>query len=205
MRFVIASDSSVLAVAGDEISETVNSQVVGLFLQIQTAAPEWLENLHPAYASLLIDFDPRRTGHQEVINYVKSIPSTRAAVRSSKLVELSVRYDGEDVKEVAQIHQLTIENLIRLHSSADYRVAFLGFMPGFAYLLGLPDALVTPRRTTPRLRVPAGSVAIGGGQTGVYPTDSPGGWRIIGRVLDQEFPLSPEWVTPGDRVRFIPA
>jgi len=205
MRYDVASEASVLAVAGGEISEAVNGRVIALFRALQESPPEWLENLHPAYASLLVDFDPRRVEPAAVVSYLAGLELSSRAEEPSKLVELRAVYDGEDVSEVARIHGLTIENLIQLHSSVDYRVAFLGFMPGFAYLMGLPAALETPRRAVPRLRVPGGSIAIGGGQTGVYPADSPGGWQVIGRVVERAAPFPADWVTPGDRVRFVTA
>lgn len=198
-----ASDSSLLITLGHEISLEVNARVIRLFHQLNQAPPPWLENLHPAYATLLIDFNPRLTTHHDVTRFVHNLPTPPAEYQNSKTVELEVEYFGEDLAEVARIHSLAPENLIQLHSSSTYHVAFLGFVPGFAYLLGLPPELATPRLATPRLKVPAGSVAIGGAQTGVYPTDSPGGWRIIGHIR-RTTPLPPDWISPGDQVRFIP-
>lgn len=203
MQLLPASDSSVLAVLGDTISEPVNAAVIRLFRALDAASPAWLENLHPAYTTLLIDFDPGRATHGEVMDFARWLPLSERADAAGKTVQLMVEYRGEDIEEVARIHGLTVENIKQLHSSAAYRVAFLGFAPGFAYLMGLPEALATPRLATPRLRVPAGSVAIGGSQTGVYPADSPGGWRIIGRLAGERQTLPPDWVTPGDQVRFV--
>ncbi|HTJ93216.1 MAG TPA: 5-oxoprolinase subunit PxpB [Pararobbsia sp.] len=127
-----------------------------------------------------------------------------------RLVELPVHYggiDGPDIEAVAQHAGLSVEALIERHAAAEYTVYFLGFQPGFAYLGGLDPALVTPRRKEPRLRVPAGSVGIGGEQTGVYPTVSPGGWQLIGRTTAVLFDPGrdpPSLLEPGDRVRFVP-
>lgn len=198
-----ASDSSLLITLGNEISLEVNTRVIRLFHQLSSAPPPWLENLHPAYTTLLIDFNPRLITHQQVTRFVQNLPTLPGEYQNSKTVELEVQYSGEDLAEVARIHNLTHENLIQLHSSSTYHAAFLGFVPGFAYLLGLPPALATPRLATPRLKVPAGSVAIGGAQTGVYPTDSPGGWRIIGHLC-RATPLPADWIAPGDQVRFVP-
>ncbi len=128
---------------------------------------------------------------------------------SGRLLEIPVRYGGEwgpDLAAVATHCRLEPAEVIRLHSQAEYQVYFLGFMPGFAYLAGLPDALATPRRATPRLRIPAGAVAIGGAQTGVYPQVSPGGWQIIGQtdlaLFDADRSPPSLW-QPGDRVRFL--
>jgi len=126
------------------------------------------------------------------------------------LIEVPVRYggtDGPDLAEVAQHAGLTPEEVVRVHAGAEYSVYMVGFSPGFPYLGGLPAQLAMPRRDSPRLAVPAGSVGIGGKQTGIYPIESPGGWRIIGRTSLQLF--QPERDPPtllqlGDRVRFVP-
>lgn len=119
---------------------------------------------------------------------------------------LEVVYDGPDLEDVAVATSLTVDGVIERHASASYRVAFVGFQPGFAYLSGLPEALATPRRATPRPRIPAGSVAIGGEWTGVYPAESPGGWQLIGTSRVSLFDPAaepPARLLPGDRVRFV--
>jgi KipI family sensor histidine kinase inhibitor len=116
--------------------------------------------------------------------------------------------DGPDLAEVARHAGMTADEVVAAHSGAAYDVFFLGFQPGFAYLGGLPPALATPRRDTPRVRVPAGSVGIGGAQTGIYPAASPGGWNLIGRTAVTLFDPhadAPALLAPGDRVRFVPA
>jgi KipI family sensor histidine kinase inhibitor len=131
-------------------------------------------------------------------------------VAPGRLVEIPVRYggaDGPDLGEVAAHAGLTESQVVVLHASVEYDVYMVGFSPGFPYLAGLPERLAMPRRATPRVRVPAGSVAIGGLQTGVYPLASPGGWRLIGRT---PLPLfdprrePPVLLSLGDRVRFVP-
>lgn len=128
---------------------------------------------------------------------------------ASRLVELPVQYGGEagpDLASLARHHGLSPREVVRLHSEAEYRVFFLGFLPGFAYLDGLPEALHTPRLATPRPAVPAGSVGIGGAQTGVYPCASPGGWHLIGRTplpLIDAAAQPPTLLQPGDRLRFV--
>jgi KipI family sensor histidine kinase inhibitor len=116
-------------------------------------------------------------------------------------------YDGEDLAEVAQRTGRAVDEVLRLHAGAEYTVRMLGFLPGFPYLDGLPEALRLPRLGTPRLAVPAGSVAIAEGQCGIYPVQSPGGWRILGRtdlVLFDPRRDPPALLAPGDRVRFLP-
>lgn len=136
--------------------------------------------------------------------------SASAPPPSANVVEVPVLYGGEhgpDLSDVAGRTGLSPEAVVKLHANATYEVLFLGFLPGFAYLHGLPSALATPRLERPRALVPAGSVAIGGGQTGVYPSATPGGWRIIGRTPRPL--LQPEreptcLLQPGDGVRFVP-
>jgi len=122
--------------------------------------------------------------------------------------ELGVVYDGPDVGEVAQLTGLSPEEVVTRHAAAEYVVAFLGFAPGFAYLLGGDERLAVPRLDRPRERVPAGTVAIAGPYAGVYPRESPGGWRLLGRtdaVLFAADRAEPALLAPGDRVRFVPA
>ncbi|MEV6133424.1 allophanate hydrolase subunit 1 [Streptomyces violaceusniger] len=125
----------------------------------------------------------------------------------SDIVEVSVRYDGPDLAEVAKRWGVTPEEAVRIHSGTEFRVAFCGFAPGFGYLTGLPKRFHVPRHATPRTRVPVGSVALAGGHTGVYPRSSPGGWQLIGTtdaVLWDTARNPAALFTPGTRVRFIP-
>lgn len=163
-------------------------------------------NLHPAYESILIVFDPLRTTHEAVERAVRRIP-TRPADTPAARHEIPIRYDGPDLESVARFHRLSKERVVELHAGASYRVAFLGFVPGFAYLRGLPAALQTPRLPSPRKEVPAGSLGIAGDQTGIYPIATPGGWQLIGRTDVELFnaantPMS--LLQPGDEVRFLP-
>jgi 5-oxoprolinase (ATP-hydrolysing) subunit B len=121
-------------------------------------------------------------------------------------IEIPVRYDGDDLQAVAQACSLRIEEVVEFHAAGDYVVAFIGFLPGFAYLDGLDARLHVARRTQPRTRVPGGSVAIAGGQSGVYPFDSPGGWHVIGRTELRMFDSGRDpaaLLQPGDAVRFV--
>ena len=132
------------------------------------------------------------------------------ALPPPRIVEIPVCYGGDlgpDLDDVAARHETTPDEVVRIHSGADYLVYMVGFMPGFAYLGGLPDEIATPRRSSPRTAVPAGAVGIGGQQTGVYPLESPGGWNLIGRTPLRIFDLSretPSLLATGDRVRFCP-
>ncbi|MFC1442569.1 5-oxoprolinase subunit PxpB [Streptacidiphilus sp. N1-10] len=122
------------------------------------------------------------------------------------VVTVPTRYDGEDLAEVAALWGVSAAEAVRIHTGAEYRVAFCGFAPGFAYLTGLPERYAVPRRATPRTRVPAGSVALAGGYTGVYPGASPGGWQLLGRTSLPVWDLGRDpaaLLQPGARVRFV--
>jgi inhibitor of KinA len=171
-----------------------------------------VRNLHPAYCSLLIKFDPLKLRHSELEEILPGYVARMEKVElpEPRLVKIPVCYGGEygpDLKEVAELHKLTQDAAIELHTSTDYIVYFLGFAPGFAYLGELPEALVTPRLAMPRRSVPAGSVGIAGGQTGVYPIATPGGWRLLGRTplkMFQPDRAEMSLLSIGDRVRFMP-
>lgn len=172
----------------------------------------------PAYNTIAVHLDAASLGHfsapyleqvlREVRARVSDMPETPPA--PGRLVEIPVVYggvDGPDLDEVADHTGLTAAQVVALHAGAVYEVAMIGFSPGFPYLAGMPEQLTTPRRTTPRTHVPAGSVAIGGRQTGIYPQASPGGWRLIGRTTRVLFAPGedpPALLAPGDRVRFVP-
>jgi inhibitor of KinA len=212
MKIVPASDSSILVEFGDRIDPEIQDQVLGLFHALRALDDPRIQNLHPGYVSLLVDFDPLALSHQDVLALIESLRSNRAPAGrdGSAIVAIPVCYDvefGPDLADVSAYTGLSAEEVIRLHSSATYRVCFLGFTGGFAYLGGMPDLLQTPRLATPRRAVAAGSVGIAGGQTGIYPTETPGGWRLIGRTPVQMFnPLArpPTRVQSGDTVRLDP-
>ncbi len=212
VRLQAASDQSLMVRFGDQITLDAHRRVRAL-LHLLTVEPiAGVRNLHPGYCSLMIKFDALTMGHAglEAIlrSYVARLDEVRFA--QSRQVEIPVCYGGEfgpDLEELAALRGLTTAQAIELHSSGDYLVYFIGFVPGFAYLGGLPDALATPRLQTPRRAVAAGSVAIGGNQTGVYPVASPGGWRVIGRTpLEMFSPKRADMsaLSIGDRVRFVP-
>lgn len=210
MKFLASSDRSVLLKFGDTISEEHHESVLR-FMKILLRRPlSAVSNIHPAYSSILVSFDPLRTTHKKIERWVRSLSSSASQTppRKSILVEIPVCYGdefGPDLHDVARHCRLSESDVTGLHSSAMYRVYFLGFSPGFPYLGGMPEQLAVPRLPVPRSSVPAGSVAIGGAQTGVYPLSSPGGWRIIGRTpfrLFDEEKKNPALLSMGDRVQF---
>jgi inhibitor of KinA len=171
-----------------------------------------VRNLHPAYCSVLLKFDALRWRHEELEEKLREYLERleEASLPEPRLVEIPVCYGGEhgpDLNEVAELRRMTPEQVIQLHASITYLVYFLGFVPGFAYLGELPQVLVTPRLPAPRKKVPAGSVGIAGNQTGVYPFETPGGWRLLGRTPLAMFRTDREGLSLlsiGDHVRFVP-
>lgn len=201
-----SSDRSLLVTFAEVFSEETRRQVLRATRAL--AGMPGTVNLHPAYASVLVEFDPRRTGVDAVERAVRERleRAGEEVDEEPRVVEIPVRYDGPDLEEVARLTGLDVDEVMRRHSAADYTVCFLGFSPGFPYLSGLPEELHVPRLAAPRTRVPAGSVGIGGPQTGVYPVASPGGWRLIGSTRLELFrPREdpPVLLRMGDRVRFV--
>jgi KipI family sensor histidine kinase inhibitor len=210
MRIVPASDSALFISFGDGISLEIHRRVIRLFHAIEQLPDPRIRNLHPAYSSLLIDFDPLLLTHEELTAIVGPLipESSPAESEAAGHIEIPVCYEKEfapDLQNVARHSSLSEEQVIAAHTGGDYFVYFLGFTPGFAYLGGLAGELHVPRLATPRKHVMAGSVGLAGGQTGIYPSASPGGWQLIGRTPLRMFNASidpPSRLRPGDRMRF---
>ena len=210
-RFEPASDQSLLIYFGEKITLKANEQVRKLFCLLEAEPVAGIRNLHPAYCSLLVKFDALKWRHEKLEKELRKYLGRldRVKLPEPRDVGIPVCYGGEfghDLDDVAALHKITPEEVIRLHSSGTYRVYFLGFAPGFAYLGELPEELVTPRLATPRKKVPVGSVGIAGNQTGVYPFETPGGWRLLGRTPLAMFRTDRDGlslVSIGHRVRFV--
>ncbi len=171
-----------------------------------------LVDVVPGMNNLAAIFDPQRVGGDELILTMKRLwNASRSAKFPSRKINISVNYGGDggpDLGLVAEHAGLSPDEVIAAHSAAEYVVYFMGFQPGFAYLGGLSERLITPRRAEPRLSVPAGSVGIGGDQTGIYPSTGPGGWQLIGRTALRLFDptkAEPILLRAGDVIRFVPA
>ena len=214
--FLPAGDSAAALEFGTEIDPAVNAAVHRWAAAIERASDEGavdgVVETVPAYASLLIHFDPRLTDFERLRDAVAALAPDEDAERSEvgRLVELPTAYggaDGPDLPFIAQNAGMSEAEVVEIHSSTDYLVYAMGFSPGFPYLGGLDPRLSAPRLASPRTLIPAGSVGIAETQTGVYPTASPGGWRLIGRTETPLFDPSanpPAAISPGDRVRFVP-
>ncbi|MBN1261966.1 MAG: 5-oxoprolinase subunit PxpB [Anaerolineae bacterium] len=196
---------------GDRIDEDLVQRVLSLDAALADDPFPGFSETVPTYRSLLVLFEPERASPERVERHLMHLVRSLGArpLPEGRLHEIPVCYGdacGPDLESVARVHSLTVGELIQLHTAPTYRVAMLGFAPGFAYLLGLDERLATPRLATPRTRVPAGSVGIAGVQTGLYALNTPGGWQIIGQTTLTLF--DPEREPPftlqaGDRVRFV--
>jgi inhibitor of KinA len=204
--FAPAGDQGLVIQLGDGV---LPESVMAAVERLEGDRPAGVIDVVPGYASVLVIHEPTRA--DEVRRWAAErlrVPGS-AASAPGREVEIPVLYDPAvalDLQPLAAEKRMTVEAVVRLHTSVAYRCHLLGFRPGFPFLGGLDPALWSARLATPRLRVPAGSVAIGGRQTGIYPVDSPGGWRIIGRTPLRLFDLDradPFLIHPGDRVRFV--
>jgi KipI family sensor histidine kinase inhibitor len=204
-----AGDAGLLLELEPVIDAAVNARAVGIAGALRRRALEGIRDIVPTYRSVAIHFDPRVVRSSRLRDAITQAVREGQEVHEGGLIEVPVIYGGEhgpDLAEVATWAGLSPDKVIDRHGAVDYRVFMFGFMPGFAYLGSVDDAIAAPRRATPRVRVPAGSVGIAGRQTGVYPVDSPGGWQLIGRTSVRMFDATrpvPAMCAPGDRVRFI--
>ncbi len=209
--FFPSGDSALLVTLGDRIDLATNRRAHALAARLAEAPLPGLGEAVPGYTALLVHYDPLVLDYEQVLAWVEArLGETSAAdLPEPRRIEVPVVYGGEygpDLEFVAQHNGLTPEEVVRRHTSRDYPVYLIGFTPGFPYLGGLDERIAAPRLPSPRPRVPAGSVGIAGQQTGIYPVDSPGGWRLIGwtplRLFDPE-QEPPSLFAPGDLVRFV--
>lgn len=210
--FRLVGDRGVLVEYGDIISQDINRKVRIVAAALAKYTLEGIVEVIPTYRSLLIIYDPLVTNGERLEQDLESIEDRLDGldIPLSRTVEIPVLYGdefGPDIEFVAQAHNLTVDDVVKIHSAAIYQIYMIGFTPGFAFLGGLPEILHTPRIETPRPLVPAGSVGIANNQTGMYPIDSPGGWRLIGRTPLKLFDPSKEdpfLYRAGDMIKFVP-
>ncbi|MFD5271239.1 allophanate hydrolase subunit 1 [Streptomyces sp. NPDC058335] len=197
----VGDDALLVEVASGEDAQALHAELLRRRAEGSLAVRE----IVPAARTVLLDglADPARWAAELTSATVPPAPP-----RTGEVIELPVRYDGPDLADVAAHWDVSAQEVARIHAATEFRVAFCGFAPGFGYLTGLPRRYDVPRRATPRTAVPAGSVALAGPYTGVYPRSSPGGWQLIGTtraVLWDHARVPAALLTPGTRVRFVPA
>ena len=203
-------DSMVTITLGEGISEELSAQVVACARAIEDTEIIGVTDVVPAYTAVGIHFDSHAIEYSDLRERLLRVLKHEHRVsddRESTLHTIEVRYDGEDLAEVAQRTGLTESQVMTIHSEREYRIYVVGFVPGFAYLGTLDEKLVLPRRASPRKRVPRGAVAIADAQTGIYPSSTPGGWHLIGTADITLFDADgtrPSLLRVGDRVKFKP-
>lgn len=210
-------DHAITATWGDKIDVGINRKVISVFTYIQQHPPEGLRDVVPAYHSLTLIYDtaslkkknPLASVYEQMkIHLENAIAQAADVIQTSSIIDIPVCYDislGPDLPALSAMHQLSVQEIISLHTSPTYHVYLVGFMPGFAYMGSVHEKIRSPRRPAPRTHVPAGSVGIAGEQTGIYPFSSPGGWQLVGQTPVQMFDASlsvPCYLKPGDAVRF---
>jgi KipI family sensor histidine kinase inhibitor len=200
IRFLRCGREAVLAEVADL------SSAMALYAALRDAALPGVVDLVPAARTVLIRLDPSATSPDAVRSAVASLSVSGAAVSDAGVVTIPVHYDGPDLSDVAEQVGVPAEEIVKMHTAGEWTVAFTGFAPGFGYLIGGDARLSVPRRASPRTRIPAGSVALAGEYSGVYPNESPGGWQLIGRTDTPMWDLDrdpPALLMPGVRVRFV--
>lgn len=212
------NENALLVSYGNIIDIAINENIIALHEQLTAEPfPGMIESM-PAYASLAVFYDTIAIRQQQtqfttafefvqqhILELIGKIDN-QSDDKTNTIITIPVYYNGADLNDVAGLHGLSVEELIQIHTAVRYRVYMTGFLPGFAYMGTVDERIVTPRKEQPRLRVPAGSVGIAGAQTGIYPSDSPGGWQLIGNTPLQIFDKNkkdPCLLKAGDQVQFV--
>lgn len=213
MKLNYLSETAITITFDDKIALEIHQKIIQIYSHLKELQLPWIEDIVPAYSSITVfvslEFYEQNNSLKDYFELLMRSFESKNQISVSdnnKEILIKVDYTGEDLHYVAEYCNLTVNEVIGIHSGTEYTVAMLGFTPGFPYLLGLDERLIVPRRSTPRLKVPAGSVAIGGVQTGIYPKESPGGWHIIGSTSADLFDVSrnpPNLLNPGIKIRFI--
>ena len=211
-QIVAAGDAALIVQFAERIDPAINARAIAFADALRGLPLPGLLDVVPTFRSVAIYFDPLRTERDRLMERLRALAGAEAPpVRNAtSSIRIPVRYGGEfgpDLAEVARFASASERDVVALHTAVTYRVFMLGFLPGFAYLGTVDARIAAPRRVTPRTHVPAGSVAIAGSQTGIYPSDTPGGWQIVGRTPVKPFDLAraePCLLKAGDTVQFFP-
>ena len=210
VRIVAAGDAALVVELPARVDPVINARLVAMAETLRRRAGAAILDAVVGYCTLTLYFDPLHVDASWLEGEIRSVAKEdgREEEQTGATIDVPVCYGGDfgpDLTDVAALSGCTEEEVIRLHSGTEYRVYVVGFVPGFAYMGVVDDRLALPRRAMPRTRVPAGSVAIAAGQTGIYPMETPGGWHLLGRTPIRPFDpgrAEPVLFRPGDRVRF---
>lgn len=211
VKYLCCGVNSVVMEFADEINKDVNSKIRNIVDQIDSAKLDYIIDVLPTYRSLLITYDVNKVLFEDVVEQLKKYENSdvKALSEMVRLIKIPTVYGkeyGVDLPFVASHNGISEEEVIKIHTGTDYLVYMLGFMPGFTYLGGMSEKIATPRLSSPREKIEAGSVGIAGTQTGMYPSVSPGGWQIIGRtplILFDSKKEPPVFVNSGDYIRYV--
>lgn len=211
-KYLTAGDKALTIEYGDEISEDISNKVRSMMVALESNEIEGIIEVVPTYRSLMIHYDALIIGYDDLIKELKLLEDKLEdiSLAEPEVIEIPTVYGGEygpDIENVAKHNGITVEEVIKIHSSKEYLIYMLGFTPGFPYLGGMDEKIATPRLKEPRTKIDKGSVGIAGSQTGIYPIDSPGGWQLIGRTPlklyepNREVPIL---LKAGNYIKFVP-
>jgi len=211
IKYLPAGDKALVMEFGNKISKDINAKIRNLVKFADEAKIVGIEEILPTYRSVQIMYDPLKIEYYSLIEKLEMFSSNRVEGQKEeiRIVEIPTLYGGDygpDINFVAEYNKITTDDVIKIHTGTDYLVYMLGFTPGFTYLGGMSDEIATPRLASPRTKIPAGSVGIAGSQTGMYPSETPGGWQLIGRTpvkLYDPKKEPPVLLGAGDYVRYV--
>lgn len=212
IKFLTAGDSAIVMEFGNTIEKEINAKIFAVVENLKEKKIDGILDILPTYRSILINYDPVKISYGEMVEILNGLGKSNKDNKSDevRLIEIPTLYGreyGPDIEFVAENANLSVDEVIKIHSGTDYLVYMMGFMPGFTYLGGLDERIVTPRLKSPRLKIEPGSVGIAANQTGMYPLESPGGWQLIGRTplkLYDDTKEPPVFIQAGDYIRYVP-
>jgi KipI family sensor histidine kinase inhibitor len=212
MKFLVAGDSAMIIELGNEISPIINSKIKKITEYLDSLKNNFIRDVLPTYRSIMIYFNPLKISFDEIKKLIEEncdVDYESLDTVKKEIIEIPVMYGGNygpDIDNVARYNKLSIDEVIKIHTSVEYLIYMLGFTPGFPYLGGMPKRIATPRLDEPRINIPKGSIGIAGEQTGIYPIESPGGWQLLGRTpleLYNSNKKNPFLLNAGEYIKFV--